>query len=287
MAIQNDNTFLSKGDLKAYHEKILPYLGGNMMMSTNNSDFYSTDEKVVGVWTDGKPLYQKTLVNNTATSGNKDLIIGTIAGAETIFIVSGFYINNTSDVAAIGAVMDLNTSGRNSDTRYASYTYVRPNGNVGVYYGSATATTKTIATVRYTKTTDSASTALTTPGVYDINFPNTWPANKEIYFGNGVYGYRATGTHNIEESTRTDTSIINIGNSSKFVSFGGSVSWSSTSTGTDLYQNPLPFDSPLKDGSKPVSVQLVKVGSGEVCLRTWGNVTYSNLPYDIWFTYIK
>ena len=60
MAIQNDNTILCKGDLKAYHEKILPYLGGNFMLGTNVSDYYSTDEKIVGVWTNGKPIYKKT-----------------------------------------------------------------------------------------------------------------------------------------------------------------------------------------------------------------------------------
>ena len=34
MAIQDDKTLLCKGDLKAYHESISPYLGGNLMLGT-------------------------------------------------------------------------------------------------------------------------------------------------------------------------------------------------------------------------------------------------------------
>ena len=71
MAIQSDETLVTKGDLKTlYTDKILPYLGGNMMMQTGVSDYYSEDEKVVGIWTDGKPVYQKTIVTNTGSSGN-------------------------------------------------------------------------------------------------------------------------------------------------------------------------------------------------------------------------
>lgn len=50
MAIQNDNTLVTKGDLKnLYSNKILPYLGGNFALATNVSDYYSTDEKLVGL----------------------------------------------------------------------------------------------------------------------------------------------------------------------------------------------------------------------------------------------
>lgn len=34
---------------------------------------YSTDEQVIGTWVDGKPLYQKTLVINSLSSGDNDI----------------------------------------------------------------------------------------------------------------------------------------------------------------------------------------------------------------------
>lgn len=50
MAIQNDNTLVTKGDLKAlYSDKIAPYLGANLALKTNVSDYYLTTEKIVGV----------------------------------------------------------------------------------------------------------------------------------------------------------------------------------------------------------------------------------------------
>ena len=61
MAVKNDNTLITKGDLKKFYNKILPYMGGNYVFNTlGTKDYYSEDEKVIGVWTDGKPVYQGT-----------------------------------------------------------------------------------------------------------------------------------------------------------------------------------------------------------------------------------
>ncbi len=50
MAVQNDNTIVTKGDLKTlFSDKIAPYLGQNLTLRTNVSDYYSTTEKIVGV----------------------------------------------------------------------------------------------------------------------------------------------------------------------------------------------------------------------------------------------
>lgn len=37
-----------------------PYLNGNVISGNMYSDIYSTDEQIVGVWIDGKPLYKRT-----------------------------------------------------------------------------------------------------------------------------------------------------------------------------------------------------------------------------------
>ena len=70
MAVKDDSTLITKGDLKKFYNKILPYMGGNYVFNTlGTKDYYSEDEKVIGVWTDGKPLYRKVVTGNiTANS---------------------------------------------------------------------------------------------------------------------------------------------------------------------------------------------------------------------------
>ena len=214
MAIQSDETLVTKGDLKTlYTEKILPYLGGNFMLGTNVSDYYSTDEKIVGVWLEGKPLYQKT-VN-----------FGALPNATTKNVPHG--ISNLDYVVEIYGV--------SSDGSIQAYLpYVNPsslsnavsikiNGsNIQIVTASNMSTfTKTYVTLRYTKTTDAANSAVSTPGCYDINFPNTWPENKEIFFGNGVYGYRAVGTANVTANRRWDLVIARDQPNVKIRSQGG------------------------------------------------------------------
>lgn len=175
MAIQNDNTILKKADLKAYHERIAPMLGGTFMVGTNNSDYYSTDEKIVGVWTNGKPVYQKVCDFGSPISFSKDAWTNTNvlkAGMDTVIKTVGL---------APGAAMFncFNASWDDPSSIYLQLQNVRTNTLSFRYL-----------IIQYTKTTDAAGSATTTPGAYDINFPNTWPANTEIYFGNGMYGYR-------------------------------------------------------------------------------------------------
>jgi len=50
-------------NFKEFYERILPYLNG-----AGGND-YSTDEKVIGSWIDGKPLYQKTFTGLNIPTG--------------------------------------------------------------------------------------------------------------------------------------------------------------------------------------------------------------------------
>ncbi len=200
MAIQDDNTIVTKGDLKAlYTDKIAPYLGANMMMSTNNSDYYSTDEKVVGVWMDGKPLYQKTFTGSTASSAYNwvqvpigasidfarlvDLTILAGGGGGTNATVDFFYPSVGEDLSAYARAVVWTDRETSATSKNRLGIYTKFSGAIPY-----------VATIQYTKTTDAAGSATTTPGAYDINFPNTWPENTEIFFGNGLYGYRKTGS---------------------------------------------------------------------------------------------
>ena len=222
MAIQSDETLVTKGDLKTlYTNKILPYLGGNMMMQTGVSDYYSEDEKVVGVWTDGKPIYQKT-ISGTVSAGVNGINIGTtvdkVVNSYGWFSMDNWYqpFNTVND--AFQSYIKLIAYDNSADSAHKNKVWLVTNTNTWNSGNFA-------VTIQYTKTTDTASSALTTPGCYDLNRPDLWPENKEIFFGNGLYGYRKTGTNvTVPKQSRTDIVLITTGNANtKIYNSGGTL----------------------------------------------------------------
>lgn len=190
MAIQDDNTILMKSDLKAYHEAIAPMLGGSFMLSTNVSDYYSTDEKIVGAWTDGRPVYQKTFTFTTPSSLNTDTTIVTVPKVSNLVNILGGFITR-----ADGGLMLLNSNYPSQSN--SIFSVITSSNNLSILLRvtiNVDAGRSGYITIQYTKTTDAANSAISTPGCYDINRPDLWPANKEIFFGNGLYGYRAVST---------------------------------------------------------------------------------------------
>lgn len=284
MAIQDDNTILNKGDLKAYHEAIAPMLGGTFMVRTNNSDFYSTDEKVVGVWTDGKPIYQRTVIvtsnfrDTTYVEGNYE----TLVSFKTIKKMSGTpYSYETTNFYATPTDFFFGYGGIAGDKRL----YCRAicsDGNLLIL--------EEIRYIfQYTKTTDTASTALTTPGAYDINFPNTWPENKEIYFGNGLYGYRKTGTVTAASDERNMITIAtNTGGTIGIVNSGGWIKWGDEGSGNDYKYS---INSTLTNlpgwGSMLGAWSTIRTVNSSICLWNTTGLVRTNAPYDIWVTYTK
>ena len=272
MAIQNDNTVLCKGDLKAYHEKILPYLGGNFMLGTNVSDYYSTDEKIVGVWIDGRPLYQKTIyipsvaINSTYYLTN---YINDIANVDYMFKVAAT-INRTTANVVLNEFWNAT-----NDFFICSVNY---HSEIGWHSKIAGVSSWTDIkdfklTVCYTRTTDAANSAVTTPGCYDLNRPDLWPANNEIFFGNGLYGYRETGTIT-QAASQLNMKTLNPTNITKLTNCGGQ--WYHGSEYISL-------NGCNQDYQKSGLV----LSGNRLSLRTYSNQARSNAPYDIWFTYLK
>ena len=295
MTVQNDNTILNKGDLKAYHEKILPYLGGNMMVSTNNSDYYSTSEKIVGVWTDGKPLYQKTIIydlTNKVTSAYYDVIID-----NTITALNSYVVSVTGGVMIGNAYKQFNIHPQTNGTNNRSYAIDVINTGVRLtLYESNSSVystyTAVIATIQYTKTTDTAGSGVTTPGAYDINFPNTWPANTEIYFGNGLYGKRYTGNTPAVSAGSAASRVIyeNVGSNTRLVNIGGWVTCHNPSDAPVVIPVTQPRISPYENRIGHFgwasfyilnSYLFMCVGSDE------GDYFTTSDTFDVWATYTK
>ena len=104
MSLTNPNKVITEERLSEFYTNILPYLGGMPDILANKfdkSNLYSTDEKIIGQWIDGKPLYQKIFtgqnINFTWESSNKHAIATIsplIANVENI--IKCFGGNNTT-----------------------------------------------------------------------------------------------------------------------------------------------------------------------------------------------
>ena len=279
MAIQNDNTLVTKGDLKAlYSDKIAPYLGANLALGTNYSTYYSPDEKIIGVWSNAAgtsllPLYQKTFYFTTpSTQGSYN--VGTIAtGAEPKHIFGGIKWGT-------GSFIELNYIDQQAST--SSFCYSENTVLKVVIKDSDLLSKTAFLTVQYTKNTDTANSAVTTPGCYDINFPNTWPENKEIYFGNGLYGQRFTGKITVASETWITTQLVPAGSPAlHIVSNGGKWVYSNDGSEIPLNSN-WNYQINFNNGIDNMTPKGGAMNFGSV-----SSTARTNAPYDIWITYTK
>lgn len=111
------------------------------------SDYYSEEERVVGRWTDGKPLYQKTFTINTAiTISNSwtDTDISKPSNCETVVQAEVYRLNHNGPIFASATVNDSN------------YIRLQTSISYSLSIGSK-------VTLRYTKSTDAPGTG-PTPG---------------------------------------------------------------------------------------------------------------------------
>lgn len=141
MSLTNEQ--ITAKNFQEFYAQIRPYLNGQVPPVFNKfskSDLYSTDERIVGRWIDGKPLYQKTVASTLiSSSGWTDQAhnISDIDFAQIIgFSITNYTLggtNNNSLMAHIGTV------------------------NLEIYNNNSSLYGKTAyATLQYTKTTDSS-----------------------------------------------------------------------------------------------------------------------------------
>lgn len=111
---------------------------------------FSTDEKVIGTWIDGKPLYQKTVDCGALPNNNNKSIPYNINNVERFVYVEGVYYD-TSDPKLAGFLPKVHSVNINQqvflDTR---------NGNIFLSAASDQSSYSSYVTLRYTKTTDTA-----------------------------------------------------------------------------------------------------------------------------------
>jgi hypothetical protein len=157
MPLTNPNKVVTEERLSEFYGQILPYMGGMPDVLANKfskGDLYSTDEKMIGLNDDGKPLYQisytgvlsgsydteKTLINNTLLPSNIDIGYIDIGNSFVEYPTNGYrssiFIWGSTAIAIWynGTNIQIKTTGFNSTLSGGKYRIV----------------------LRYTKTTDSA-----------------------------------------------------------------------------------------------------------------------------------
>lgn len=187
-----------------------PQTGGVIYLPT----IYSEEEREVGVWTDGKPLYQKTIDCGVAPSQSQvKSVAHNISNIEFIVDFNGFG-RRGSDGATL-FIPNISRGNVNSQTSISVNTT-----NVNINNGSSSdlnANYNVYVTLQYTKTTDTAgSGSWNTDGVpthhYSTNEQviGTWVDGKPLY--EKSFNLPSTITINNSSWTSTGVSISDIKN---------------------------------------------------------------------------
>ena len=120
----------------------------NALALTKTSDNYSSTEKVVGSWVDGKPIYQKTLVVENISSTYTKIDSSLNKDEMEIINLTGNAISVSDSVITIWDIAEGN-----------SYWYTKYElKNDGLYYyRESNSINKLHLTVQYTKVADTVS----------------------------------------------------------------------------------------------------------------------------------
>lgn len=120
----------------------------------SSGDIYSLEERQVGVWTDGKPLYQKTVEINSLPSSTYTTVnyAHNIGNVDKIVEWKGYGRFASGSVTEIPAMQFSNTGA----TALASFYGQVDATNISIMVGTDRSAMTATFTIRYTKTTDVA-----------------------------------------------------------------------------------------------------------------------------------
>lgn len=120
---------------------------------------YSEDEREIGVWTDGKPLYEKTIINSNPSYTQA----GSIYECNTSVDFSGVDYFMIVNATALNANSTRPVNNTRTDITAMGYVSVGKSTNVIYTAFNTDGYTKLVFTLRYTKTTDTAGSGQWTP----------------------------------------------------------------------------------------------------------------------------
>lgn len=144
--LTNPNNVVTEERLAQFYQQILPYMGGMPDILANKfskADLYSTDEKLIGRWIDGKPIYSKVVTGIGDTYQNWDQVV----------LSSDVNVNQIIDAKIITSDR-VGIDGGGFTSLVA--TVVESTGDVKLYNAISHTNANTAYAIQYTKTTDSA-----------------------------------------------------------------------------------------------------------------------------------
>ena len=125
-------------------------VANDINMQLYDGTHYSEDEKVIGQWIDGKPLYRKTYSAKTASTANSNV---DVAGID-LSLLDYEYIAVVSAITNSGAAMCSNNHFTTSITDQSSFWIRRDSSTIGHRVGTGRTGKDCYITIEYTKTTD-------------------------------------------------------------------------------------------------------------------------------------
>lgn len=222
--ITHEDPVVTESKLTEFYEDIKPFLGCPAYVTQEgDAEYYSTDEKVIGRWIDGKPLYQKTW---QISSPNNDWTPTRMSDwdiFDVAFVISTFGIRANNSFISIPYYESANNfatvpmiyrSPGSADT----YVYFKIGSN---NFNVATL----IITIQYTKSTDSATTTIETKPTHystDEQMVGTWIDGKPLYQRTVIYPNSITVS-----TTQTWTKITDITdwNIDRMIDISGTIQW--------------------------------------------------------------
>lgn len=169
--ITHEFPVVTEDKLKDFYEDIKPFLGcPAYLTSEGNAEYYSTDEKVIGRWIDGKPLYQKVITFTITAPNNWTVYNHGIANIDTACGCECYIVDGK-------AIYTMGYEGGGNAIAFA--------GSSNIQISTRGFENKTALIIfKYTKTTDSSATTIQSdPNEYstDEKIIGKWIDGKPIY----------------------------------------------------------------------------------------------------------
>ena len=113
----------------------------------NDQGRYSTNEIVVGMWIDGKPIYRKVI--EKSSNFTSDTSVGSIPNISTIIDIYGSVERTNGRVIPV-----INANSSDIEFQTSIYVTDKTTGSVNFVYGTGVSPSKLELILEYTKTTD-------------------------------------------------------------------------------------------------------------------------------------
>lgn len=206
--------FLKKGQilsvLNANASYDSTYRVYGIQTGTTHSKFqpiiYSLEERIIGVWKDGRPLYEKTIDCGAFPNTDTKDVAHNIANVDNIWVFDGFVYGNNGQTYQLNRTTDaFNYQWETRANR--TNVSIQDFANFGNDFSA-------LVVVRYTKTTDVAGSGSWTPqGVPAVHYSTdeqvvgTWTDGSTIYKRTFEYSTPVSLTYNQWVNTNVPSSL--------------------------------------------------------------------------------